>query len=66
MGVVKYFVELSVVSWSRVGTALEARFIISEVEVKLIIFTRKEKEHFILEEYDIESDAEIQLKLLRK
>ena len=65
MGVVKYFVELSVVSWSRVGTALEARFIISEVEVKLI-FTRKEKEHFILEEYDIESDAEIQLKLLRK
>ena len=31
MGVVKYFVESSVVSSSRLGTALEARFIATEV-----------------------------------
>ena len=46
MGVVKYFVELLVVSSSRLGTALEARFIVAEVEVKLIIWTMKEKRAF--------------------
>ena len=46
MSVVKYFVELSVVSSSRLGTALEARFIVTKVEVKLIIWTMKEKRAF--------------------